>query len=98
MNLNDLPVIGSTDYKAASPVELDIKNGGNFVGGVIRMAKHGLHPFELGVCGQLNRVAQTGSQLARSLMDLGQQVCLLEFLALVCLTIGGRQSLEEIID
>ena len=99
MNLNDLPVVSSTDYKAASPVELDIKNGGNFVGGVVSMAKHSLHPLELCVCGQLDLVAQIGSQLTRPLVDLGQQVCLLEFLALVCFTIGGRQTLvEEISD
>ena len=99
MNLNDLPVVSSTDYKAASPVELDIKNGGNFVGGVVSMAKHSLHPLELCECGQLDGVAQIGSQLARPLVDLGQQVCLLEFLALVCFTIGGRQTLvEEISD
>jgi len=97
MNLNDLPVVGSADYKAASPVELDIKNGGNLIGGVVSVAKHSLHPLELGVCSQLNGAAQIGSQLTRSLVHLSQQVRLSEFLALVCLTIGGRQSLEEMI-
>lgn len=43
----DLPVVGSTDYKAASTVKLDIKNGGNLVCGVVRMAEDSLHAAEV---------------------------------------------------
>ena len=52
--VNDLPVIGSADYKAAASVELHIKDGGDLVGGVVCVAKHSLHPLEVGVGAKLD--------------------------------------------
>jgi len=50
----DLPIICTTDYKAASTIKLDIKDGGNLICGVISVAKHGLHPLEFEELGQLD--------------------------------------------
>ncbi len=86
-NVIDLPIVSSTDYKAASPVELNIKDGGNLVCGVVCVAKHSLHALKLRVRGQLNLTTKAGRELTRPLLDFGQYIRFLEFLALVCLAI-----------
>ena len=59
-----LPIICATDYKSTGTIKLDIKDGGNLICGVIRVAKDGLHALKFKELGQLDLLAQAGGQVA----------------------------------
>ena len=59
-----LPIISATDYKAAGTIKLDIKDGGNLICGVIRVAKDRLHALEFVKLAQLDLLAQAGGHVA----------------------------------
>lgn len=70
----DLPVVGTTDYKSASLVKLDIENGRDFVCGKVRVTEYSLHPGKLGDLADLELLTARVELVTASGPELDGQV------------------------